>query len=169
MLEYLELDNVGPAPRMKVEFAPRVNIITGDNGLGKSFLLDTAWWALTGAWPAEVNRRMTSGLPARPRDKGQEARILWRTRYGDGVVESGLRYSRTEEAWTPKAWPQSIPGPGRLRAGRWLLLGLGRGSQRLTTLVQHAQSKATASVRIYGSRGMGRSQDRCGRETGSVV
>ena len=108
MLEYLELDNVGPAPRMKIEFAPRVNIITGDNGLGKSFLLDTAWWALTGAWPAEVNRRMTSGLPARPRDKRQEARILWRTRYGDGVVESGLRYSRTEEAWTPKAW-QSIP------------------------------------------------------------
>ena len=107
MLEYLELDNVGPAPRMKVEFAPRVNIITGDNGLGKSFLLDTAWWALTGAWPADVNRRMTSGLPARPRNKEHEARILWRTRHGDGAVESGLRYSRTEEAWTPKGRPST--------------------------------------------------------------
>ena len=41
---------------MEVEFAPRVNLITGDNGLGKSFLLDSAWWVLTGAWPAEVNR-----------------------------------------------------------------------------------------------------------------
>ena len=108
MLEYLELDNVGPAPRMRIEFAPRVNVITGDNGLGKSFLLDTAWWALTGAWPVEVNRRMTSGFPARPRDKKQEARILWRTHYTDGRVECGLRYSRADEAWTPKA-PRSIP------------------------------------------------------------
>ena len=40
MLEDLELLNVGPAARMKAEFAPRVNLITGDNGLGKSFLLD---------------------------------------------------------------------------------------------------------------------------------
>ena len=27
--------------------APRLNLITGDNGLGKSSLLDIAWWALT--------------------------------------------------------------------------------------------------------------------------
>jgi hypothetical protein len=25
-------------------------LITGDNGLGKTFLLDTSWWALTGQW-----------------------------------------------------------------------------------------------------------------------
>ena len=29
MLEYLKLENVGPAPCMEVEFAPRVNLITG--------------------------------------------------------------------------------------------------------------------------------------------
>lgn len=45
MLEYLRLENVGPAPSM--ELAPRLNLLTGDNGLGKSFLLDCAWWALT--------------------------------------------------------------------------------------------------------------------------
>ena len=76
MLEYLKLENVGPAPRMEVEFAPRVNLMTGDNGLGKSFLLDTAWWALTGYWPAEVNRRMTSGLVARPRDPNERSSRL---------------------------------------------------------------------------------------------
>lgn len=27
-----------------------MNIFTGDNGLGKSFLLDVAWWVLTGTW-----------------------------------------------------------------------------------------------------------------------
>lgn len=50
MLESLHLQNVGPAPEMKMEFAPRLNLITGDNGLGKSFLLDVAWWALTRTW-----------------------------------------------------------------------------------------------------------------------
>ena len=47
MLEKLHLKNVGPAPELEMEFAPRVNLITGDNGLGKSFLLDVAWEILT--------------------------------------------------------------------------------------------------------------------------
>jgi len=51
MLESLHLKNVGPAPEMKMNLAPRLNLITGDNGLGKTLLLDGAWWALTGAWP----------------------------------------------------------------------------------------------------------------------
>jgi DNA repair ATPase RecN len=55
MLEKLHLKNVGPAPELEMEFAPRLNIITGDNGLGKSFILDVAWWVLTQNWIAEVN------------------------------------------------------------------------------------------------------------------
>ena len=102
MLEYLAFENVGPAPAMEVEFAPRVNLITGDNGLGKSFLLDTAWWVLTGAWPAEVNRRMTSGLPARPRDPKQHSAIRFRARYSNETVEYGVGYSPADEAWTPR-------------------------------------------------------------------
>jgi energy-coupling factor transporter ATP-binding protein EcfA2 len=50
MLSYLDLVGVGPADEMKVDFAPRLNIFTGDNGLGKTFLLDIAWWALTATW-----------------------------------------------------------------------------------------------------------------------
>ena len=104
MLEYLKLENVGPAPRMEVEFAPRVNLITGDNGLGKSFLLDTAWWALTGYWPAEVNRRMTSGLVARPRDRSKRSAIGFRASYADESIKASVGYSRGEEAWTPRRW-----------------------------------------------------------------
>ena len=104
MLEYLKLENVGPAPRMEVEFAPRVNLITGDNGLGKSFLLDTAWWALTGYWPEEVNRRMTSGLVARPRDRNERSSIGFRANYADESVKSSVGYSLGEEAWTPRGW-----------------------------------------------------------------
>ena len=50
MLKELHLKLVGPAPKFDVEFGDRLNIFTGDNGLGKSFLLDLAWWALTGSW-----------------------------------------------------------------------------------------------------------------------
>jgi hypothetical protein len=50
MLKRLHLENVGPASVMDVEFADRLNVFTGDNGLGKTFLLDVAWWLLSDAW-----------------------------------------------------------------------------------------------------------------------
>lgn len=46
----LRLENAGPAREMKLNFGQRLTMITGDNGLGKSFLLDFAWWAATGLW-----------------------------------------------------------------------------------------------------------------------
>jgi hypothetical protein len=53
MLKYIELHQAGPAGEvpLRMEFAPRLNIITGDNGLGKTFALDVAWWSLTRTWP----------------------------------------------------------------------------------------------------------------------
>ena len=50
MLNYLKLENVGPSPEMEIDFKPRMNFLAGDNGLGKTFLLDIAWWALTRTW-----------------------------------------------------------------------------------------------------------------------
>jgi len=49
-LAYLETRRLGPAEIFQFEPAKRLSIITGDNGLGKTFLLETAWWALTGTW-----------------------------------------------------------------------------------------------------------------------
>ena len=49
-LNRLSLVNVGPASELVYEPASRINLITGDNSLGKTFLLDCAWWAITGAW-----------------------------------------------------------------------------------------------------------------------
>lgn len=46
----MRLTNAGPAQEMQLDFGQRLTIITGDNGLGKSFLLDFAWWAATGLW-----------------------------------------------------------------------------------------------------------------------
>lgn len=46
----LSVAGVGASRFLKLDFAPRLNLITGDNGLGKSFLLECAWWALTRTW-----------------------------------------------------------------------------------------------------------------------
>ena len=67
-LSYLELDNVGPSEKLSMEPNSRLNIITGDNGLGKSFLMDCAWWAFTGDW-AESS--------ASPHDKDNDAFIRY--------------------------------------------------------------------------------------------
>ena len=56
-LRSLRLCHVGPAKEFYLEFGERLTLIAGDNGLGKSFLLDAAWWALTGTW---------AGRPAYP-------------------------------------------------------------------------------------------------------
>ena len=50
MIEYIRLTKVGPSPKMLLEFGPRLNLLTGDNGLGKTFALDLAWWTLTRTW-----------------------------------------------------------------------------------------------------------------------
>ncbi len=99
MLESLKLDNVGPASSMELEFAPRMNLLTGDNGLGKSFLLDVAWWALTGRWPWEVNRLMTCGFPARPRDRDKLATIYLQFYSKNQSIRWQAEYIRADESW----------------------------------------------------------------------
>ena len=70
MIRHLKMSNVGPAPKMELEFGRRLNLLTGDNGLGKSFLLDIAWWAMTRKWPAEINPKLTAGKKALPASDG---------------------------------------------------------------------------------------------------
>ncbi len=66
ILSYLEAEGVGPVDPLIFEPAQRLNIITGDNGLGKTFLLDLSWWALTQNWaerPAEPFKISQSKTP----------------------------------------------------------------------------------------------------------
>jgi hypothetical protein len=110
MLEYLRLENVGPAPTMELEFAPRLNLLTGDNGLGKSFLLDVVWWALTRKWPRDVNDRLTSGYKALPRDVKADASIKFRVESQAGVVTYESKFDRTYQSWTGKRGRPHNPG-----------------------------------------------------------
>lgn len=109
MLGSLHLANVGPAPQMEAKFASRLNLITGDNGLGKSFLLDIAWWALTRRWPAEVNPKLVSGLMARPRGPGT-ASIAFHFDGTSKPEEYVSEFDRKAQAWTGRPGRPSNPG-----------------------------------------------------------
>ncbi|MCB9654087.1 MAG: AAA family ATPase [Deltaproteobacteria bacterium] len=110
MLESIHLKNVGPAPEMKMDLAHRLNLITGDNGLGKSFLLDVAWWALTRKWPQDLNANLTSGYAARPTDIKQPATIEFEVESKTGKVKYESPYAANEQAWKGKAGRPWNPG-----------------------------------------------------------
>ena len=102
MLRFLKLKNVGPAREM--DFAPgkRLNIITGDNGLGKSFLLDLAWWAVTRSW---------SGIPVQPPTNSSEpAKIDVQFAAKTKMANFNIAYDRADQTWR---FPKGQPGqPG---------------------------------------------------------
>ena len=111
MLERLELENVGPAPDMVLDLQSRLNLITGDNGLGKSFLLDVAWWALTRRWPRDLNPRLTSGYPARPTDIAKPAKLRFALTTDAGNSRSfESTYSVRDESWTGQPGRPWSPG-----------------------------------------------------------
>lgn len=109
MLKQLKLTNVGPAPLMELEFGERLNLITGDNGLGKSFLLDIAWWSMTRKWPAELNSSLTVGKKVRPHAKKDgEISFCFTAKSKDETYTSN--YQPREEAWTGRSGRPANPG-----------------------------------------------------------
>lgn len=101
MIESLHLKDVGPADEMSIAFRPRMNFITGDNGLGKSFLLDVAWWALTGTWARGVV--IPRPLPAKAQ--------IHATRMPQSGGWMGRRdgYDWQTEVWSPNKGPTEYP------------------------------------------------------------
>lgn len=107
MLRKLALHNVGPAKDLVLDpVADRLNLLTGDNGLGKSFLLETAWWSLTRTWHA------TPAVPSAP-----DATI-----HHD--FDGGSKVSRSKSVWMPDGqyWKRSPagrpPNPGLVMYAR---------------------------------------------------
>src|SRR5712692_6363838 len=96
MLSRLRLRDVGPASHMDLSFAPRLTLLTGDNGLGKTFVLDIAWWALTQTW---------AGLPAWPH-RGKDAKPLIDLQ---GSFSYTSFYDYATQSWeTPSVRPFSL-------------------------------------------------------------
>ena len=102
MLEYLKIQDAGPAPNLDIAFTPRLNFLVGDNGLGKSFLLDAAWWTLTRTWARQMIR------PHRPPSKPQIA-YSYVAKGGKSFAYTS-EFNRDSETWGQKRGRPSIPG-----------------------------------------------------------
>jgi hypothetical protein len=93
MLRSLRLRDIGPAPSFDIEFSDRLNIFTGDNGLGKSFILDIAWWALTGDW------RGSLAVPKRGGNSEPEIGYRLKTKVGSGKRPTVSRFDFARWEW----------------------------------------------------------------------
>ena len=109
MFKELRLKHVGPASSMVLDFGDRLNLITGDNGLGKSFLLDIMWWSLTRKWPAEINPRLNVGKKVLPQNSG-EAEISFKFSGKKKSEDYTSTYQRREQSWTGRAGRPANPG-----------------------------------------------------------
>lgn len=84
-----------------MRLAPRLNLITGDNGLGKSFLLDVAWWALTRTWAREM-------VVPQP---GAKASITYQyTKRTHPSYTHASEYEAARARWSVKPSRPAIPG-----------------------------------------------------------
>jgi hypothetical protein len=119
MLESLKLEYVGPAQSMELALADRLNLLTGDNGLGKSFILDTAWWALSRTWAGEqawpqpghrTQARISYSIRGKARPSSQSASFdrttwSWKRRQGRKPNPGLVIYARVEGGygvWDPE-------------------------------------------------------------------
>ena len=110
MLKTLHLNNVGPASEMHLDLYSRLNVLTGDNGLGKSFLLDMIWWSLTRTWAADVNANLTSGRKALPHDgKVGSITATFSTKTLPDYQFQGT-FNRRIQQWEVGAGRPAIPG-----------------------------------------------------------
>ncbi len=104
ILSHLKIEGVGPARRLDLNLAERVNLFAGDNGLGKSFLLERAWWALSGQWASS---------PAYPRKDAQrdETSIRFQIQSASGRHSaSTCSYNWEAQEWSFPENRPTIPG-----------------------------------------------------------
>jgi len=103
-LSFLKLIGVGPAKEIQFEPAERINLLTGDNGLGKTFLLESAWWALTGNWTSS---------PIYPRQdaKKNEPKIIFEiSGAGSRSKKSESPFNWEKQEWISQRARPTIPG-----------------------------------------------------------
>lgn len=102
----LELRGVGPSPSLTFNPGERLTIITGDNGLGKTFILECAWWSLTGRW-ADNDHPAFPRLDASRDEASITFAITGKKRQTQQIV---IKYDWDTHDWaSPKGRP-TLPG-----------------------------------------------------------
>jgi len=102
-LRKLQIKGTGPAD-LTIEPAQRLSVVTGDNGLGKSFILECAWWALTGEW---AGRAAVPRLDSR--ELNAEIRVSVSNQH-EGSRPQILKYDFVSGKWPSSRPKQTVPG-----------------------------------------------------------
>jgi hypothetical protein len=99
MLRRIAVRDVEALGDFEIAIAPRLTLLTGDNGLGKTFALELAWWVATaGEWAGHA------AMPARRADV--TPRIDWEEQFGarrSETLAAGYDFDRQhwKIEWTP--------------------------------------------------------------------
>lgn len=101
-MKSLKLHGLGPVRDLSADFGERMNIITGDNGLGKSFLLDVCFWVLTGTWPG---RRM-----ALPDSSAKAPKIAYQIKSKTKPAAKEASYDFKSQLWKRQRGRPPMPG-----------------------------------------------------------
>lgn len=103
MLRRLTIDHVGPTDHLEADFGSRLNILTGDNSLGKSFLLDVVYRCVAYLW-------FRNRLPIPTRLNSAVPEIAFTATTGSKNLEVSMQYHR-ESQWWSLGWMSDHPFP----------------------------------------------------------
>ena len=102
MLKSITLHGVGPVRVLSASFGDRLNLVTGDNGLGKSFLLDVCFWSLTGTWPG--------GRTAIPDGTSKNPTIRYDIQSKTKPASRTAKYDFKSQSWSRQRGRPPMPG-----------------------------------------------------------
>lgn len=96
----LQAQGIVPFRTLDLDFGTRTNLITGDNGLGKSLILDLAFFQLTSSWPAKPVHPLAvpGALPAKI-----TAEVVGES---SGPIHRSVRYVQDSQRWS---WERARP------------------------------------------------------------
>ena len=104
ILSYLQLNGVGPVKELHIEAGRRLNIITGDNGFGKSFLLECTWWALSGMWAKD---QVLPGDDAKKDDVQIRYRLMTKSGSTGDIVSVSYDWNK-QQIGIISDWPPTL-------------------------------------------------------------
>lgn len=97
MLKDLQIKDIGHFCSLGCDLSSRLNLICGEKESGKSLLLNSLWWALTGIWPNEANPHVSSGRKAIPYEYTQSPQITLTSNNGSALKAT---YVRKQQEWS---------------------------------------------------------------------
>lgn len=136
-LRSLLLRDVGPTRVLEFNPAERLSIVTGDNGLGKTFLLECAWWSLTSTW---AERAALPNMQNSSKSPSISFVIAGASGY-ESPQKKTIQYD-----WTRHIWPEP---KGRPTLPGLVVYARVDGSFAVWDPVRHATVSATSPTLLF--------------------